>query len=287
MPNQNNFRSDVTTRTEPTYLASRIVRVPDEPIFLEEVPGSFGYDPEDNIEVHFYEATNNQLMLSTRVGITEDILKQHIVSYADGTYKNYIRIDFTKLFEDKILTLIPGDYRMVLNFFSDEIGSYSNRKMSITNISPSRTEVEIVFNDSIDQVSITQNTDLLREFVDKSFIKADAVGVMDKIFKSGVELDNSAEGVTSTNIIENISVPAEDQTFDNTIARIERIQLRPIFEEQLNDFLLELNRFIRERVIEKGDERIQEYELQRFIEDVLKQQIGKLKQTVDSRIKIR
>lgn len=287
MPNQNNFRSDVTTPTVPTYLASRIVRVPTEAIFLEELPGSFGFDAEDNLELHFYTIPDNRLILSTTVKLTDNVLRNHIVAYQDGTYKNYLRIDFTKLFVDKTLLLIPGDYRMVVNFFSDEIGNYNNRKMTITDMGPSRTEIELQFNDSVDAVSAKQNDDLLREFVDKSFMKADAVGVVDKIFKSGVELEDSTEGVTSENIIQNITLPQEDQTFDNTIARIERLKLRNAFEQQVNDFLLQLDVFVREYVVEKGDERIQEYELQEIIQKVVEQQIHRLRQSVDSRIKIR
>lgn len=288
MPNQNNFRSDVTTPTVPTYLASRIVRVPTESILLEELPGSFGFDNEDNLEIHFYTIPDNRLVLSTIIQLSDDILRGHTVAYQDGTYKNYLRIDFTKLFVDKALVLIPGDYRMVVNFFSDEIGNYYNRKLTITDISPSRTEVELQFNDTVDEVTYQQNIDLLREFVEKSFIKADAVGVCDKIFKSGVELQDSTEGITADNIITNIdlTVIGVDQTFENTIARIERINLRPIFEQQINDFLLILNNFIREKIIEKGDERIQEDEFIEFVEQVLQQQIGKLQQTVDSRIKV-
>lgn len=289
MPNQNNFRSDIITPIVPTFLASRIVRVPTESILLEELPGSFGFDNEDNLEIHFYTIPDNRLVLSTVVKLSDNILRTHTVAYQDGTYKNYLRIDFTKLFVDKALLLIPGDYQMVVNFFSDEIGNYNNRKLTITNISPSRTEVELRFNDTVDEITSKQNSDLMREFVEKSFIKADAVGVCDKIFKSGVELQNSTEGVNAQNIIENIDLTYIniDQTFENTIARVERINLRPIFEQQINDFLLILNNFIREKIIEKGDERIQEDEFIEFVEQVLQQQIGKLKQTVDSRIKIR
>lgn len=287
MPNQANFRSDVTNTTDITYLASRIVRVPSEAIFLEEVPGSFAYDNEDNIEIHFYSIPNNVLVLSTTTNLSDEILKSHIVSYSDGTYKNYIRIDFTKLFEKNSLLLIPGDYRMVVNFFSDEIGSYTNRKLSITNISETRTEVELAFNDSTDDVTQVQNQKLLYEFVEPSFTKPDAVGVAQKIFESGVELQNPAEGITATNIIENIAIPPEEQTFENTIARIERINGRSIFEEQLNDFVVTLFNDIREQIVVKGDDRIQEPEFQAFIEQVVNTKITNLRQTVDSRIKIR
>jgi len=287
MPNQANFRSDVTNTTDITYLASRIVRVPSEAIFLEEVPGSFAYDNEDNIEVHFYSIPKNALVLSTTTNLTDEILKSHIVSYQDGTYKNYIRIDFTKLFEQNSLLLVPGDYRMVVNFFSDEIGNYTNRKMSITNISETRTEVELAFNDSVDEVTRVQNQRLLYEFVEPSFTKPDAVGVAQKIFESGVELQNPDEGVTSTNIIDNIAVPAEEQTFENTIARVERINNLPIFQEQLNDFIMTLFDSVREELVVNGDERIQEPEFQEFIEKVVNTKITNLRQTVDPRIKIR
>lgn len=297
MPNQNNFRSDVTTKTDAnvTYLASRIVRIPEEVIFLEEVPASVGYDNEDNIEIHFYSVPSNVRILSTTTNLKNEILKSHIVSFEDGTYKNYIRIDFTKLFEKNSLLLIPGDYRMVLNFFSDEVGSYTNRKLSVTNISETRTEVELSFNDSIDEVSRAENEKLLYEFVEPSFTKPDAVGVAEKIFKSGVELNNPDEGTTSTTVIENIEVPAiintsgnvpREQTFENTIARMERIGLRKIFEQQLNDFITTLFDPVREQLVVNGDERIQEPEFQSFIRQVVGDNITNLRQTVDARIKV-
>lgn len=287
MPNQGNFRSDVTTTADTTYLASRIVRVPTEAIYLEQTAGSFGFDIDDNIELHFYTIPDNQLELSTVITLNDDVLKFHVVSYEDGTNRTYLRIDFTKLFLDKNLILIPGDYRLVINFFSDEIGNYSERKFTIIDISESRTEVELIFNDSVDVVTEEENLRLLREFVEKAFAKTDAVGVSEKIFKSGVELNDSTEGVTSVNIIENIAVPAEQQTFDSTIARIERLGLRPIFEEQLNDFVTTLYPKIREKIVLEGDERIQESEFQQFIQTIVSEQIGNLRQIVDTRIKIR
>lgn len=282
MPNQNNFRSNVTTNTEITYLASRIVRVPEESIFLQEVPGSFGYDNEDNIEVHFYSIPTNQLILSTRIKLDEGILKQHIVSYQDGTYKNYVRIDFTKMFEDKVLLLVPGDYYMVLNFFSDEVGSYDNKNLAITNISETRTEVELKLLQTKDAVNLVFDENLLIEFIDKSFQKPDAVGAIEKIFMSGVELEDPTEGVTATGIIQNIA--AGNQTFADTIARIERIGLREEFEAQLNDFITKFYRPMVEKIVTEGDERIQPAEIELFIRQAVPQLIANLKVAVDPRI---
>jgi hypothetical protein len=284
MPNQANFRSNITTTSDIRYNASRIVRVPDELILYEEVPASFAFDRQDNIEVHFYTITDNQLLLSTVITLNDEIVKSHIVSYDDNSYKNYMRVDITKLFEDKGLILIPGDYRMVMNFFSDEIGSYSNRKLTLETISPSRTEVELVFNDTSDAVIQQENLNLLTEFIEPSFEKTDAVGVAEKIFKSGVELNDGAEGVTANNIISNIETG--NQTYEDTIGRIDRLDLRYSFDTQLNDFLLNLFNFIREEIVINGDDRIQESQYQIIITDMVSRHIKNLRQTVDSRIKI-
>lgn len=283
MPNQSNFRSDITTTTDIRYNASRIVRVPDELILYEEVPASFAFDRQDNIEIHFYTITTNQLLLSTVITLNDEIIKSHIVSYADNSYKNYIRIDLTKLFEYKNLILIPGDYRMVLNFVSDEIGSYTDRKLTLETISPSRTEVELVFNDTIDEVARQENLTLLREFIEPSFEKTDAVGAAEKIFKSGVELNDNTEGVTADNIIRYINTGS--QTYADTIARIDRLGLRNSFDTQLNDFLLNLFNFIREEIVINGDDRIQEDQFRQIITDMVSMHINNLRQTVDSRIK--
>jgi hypothetical protein len=284
MPNQANFRSNITTTSDIRYNASRIVRVPDELILYEEVPASFAFDRQDNIEVHFYTITDNQLLLSTVITLNDEIVKSHIVSYDDNSYKNYMRVDITKLFEDKGLILIPGDYRMVMNFFSDEIGSYSNRKLTLETISPSRTEVELVFNDTSDAVIQQENLNLLTEFIEPSFEKTDAVGVAEKIFKSGVELNDGTEGVTANNIISNIETG--NQTYEDTIGRIDRLDLRYSFDTQLNDFLLNLFNFIREEIVINGDDRIQESQYQIIITDMVSRHIKNLRQTVDSRIKI-
>lgn len=290
MPNQANFRSDITTTTDPRFTASRIVRSSDELILLEEVAASFAFDKDDVVEIHFYTVPENQRILSTITTISDGILKSHIVSYADNTYKNYIRIDLTKLFKDKNLVLIPGDYKMVLNFFSNEVGTYDNRKLTINEISPSRTEVELVFNDTIDEVYRQENLNLLREFVEPSFNKTDAVGVAEKIFKSGVELGLTdvveEEGVTADTIARNIVIPVENQTYENTLGRVEKLGLKEIFDQQINDFLVELYGFVREEIVINGDDRIQEDQYQEIIRKVVKQKIVNLRQVMDSRIKI-
>jgi hypothetical protein len=284
MPNQANFRSDITTQTVPRFSASRIVRNPSELILFEEVPASFAFDMQDNIEVHFYTITGNQRLLSTIITLSDQIIKSHIVAYDDNSYKNYIRIDFTKLFIDKNLVLVPGDYRLVLNFFSDEIGSYADRRLTIDTISPTRTEVQLTFNNVIDDITRREDAYLLTEFIEPSFNKADAVGVAQKIFTSGVKLNDETEGVTADTIVQYIEIPEIDQSYANTVARIDKLNLRESFDEQVNDFLLQLYTFISEEIIINGDDRIQQDQYEQIIRSVVRNNIKNLQQTIDSRI---
>jgi hypothetical protein len=286
MPNQANFRSNITTQTEPRFAASRIVSNPNELILFEEVPASFAFDAQDTVEVHFYTIPGNQLLLSTTITLSDQIIKSHIVSYSDNSYKNYIRIDFTKLFIDKNLILVPGDYKLVLNFFSDEIGSYTDRRLTIDTISPSRTEVQLTFNNIIDAVTRNDDVYLLREFVEPSFNKSDAVGVAQKIFESGVELNDPTEGITADTITQNIEIPEINQTYANTIARIDVLNLRESFDAQINDFLLQLYTFISEEIVINGDDRIQQDEYEQIIRSVVTDKISNLRQIMDMRINV-
>jgi hypothetical protein len=286
MPNQENFRTNLSVVTEPRYTASRIISVADDFILNEEVPASFAFDKDDVIEIHFYTTVGNQRILSVTINPTDEIIKSHIVTYADNSYKNYIRIDFTKLFVDKNLILVPGDYRMVLNFFSGEIGTYENRKLTLDIISDSRTEVQLSFNDTVDDIALRENLYLLNEFVEKGFNKSDAVGTAQKIFVSGVELNDPTEGLLAENIEENIDTPLAVQTREDTLDRIEEIGLTDIFNQQLNSFLPELYKFVREEIVINGDDRIQENEFRDIIEKVITEKINQLASVTDRRIQV-
>jgi hypothetical protein len=293
MPNQNNFRNEVISRTESRFLASRIVRFPQDGVLLEEIPASFGYDYEDNVELHFYTAKSNTLVQSLVTKLSDGFVKLHIVGYDDGTYKTYLQIDFTRLFTElptnistvkNIIVMIPGDYKVSINFFSDEIGNYNNKVLTISEISPSRTEIETYFNNSFNEVAIDTNDRLLYEFVTDSFIKADAIGVMKKILKDGVESGNDAEGLTANNIIQNINVN-QIQTQEQTINKIQRLGLEPQFVNAINAYLPKLFEKIREEIV-IGDELVQADELENFLEVEIKQTIQEIQTMLDSRISI-
>jgi hypothetical protein len=284
MPNQLNFRTNISDQSNLRFTASRIVNNPNELILFEEIAASFAFDPDDTIEVHFYTTIGNQLLLSTNIELIDEIIKLHTVAYNDGSYKNYIRIDFTKLFLDKNLILMPGDYKLVLNFFSNEIGSYNNRRLTINEISLSRTEVQLSFNDISNEVVRNDAILSLNEFIEPGFTKSDAVGVAQKIFKSGVELEDSTEGITADVVVDNIEIEDIGQTYENTMAKVDRLNLRQSTDAQINNFLLGLYSFIQEEIVIYGDDRIQQTEYEQIIRDVVQNKIQFLYQSLDQRI---
>jgi hypothetical protein len=264
MPNQENFRTDLSQLTQNTQFVSRIIKFPEEGILLEELPGSFGYDSGDNVEIHFYTAQGNTLLLSTVVSVAEEnIFKFHMVEYDDGSIQTYLRIDFTQLMESKNIILLPGDYKMVLNFFSDEIGNYNNKKLYIQEISPSRTELQLGFVDNTNPVKIDENEKLLKEFVPKSFDKITAIGVAEIILVNSFSENDSDTGLTYNGIFT-----------QQERARIDRAILTLPTQDALEEFLNKILETFTTKIIERTDVRIQLDEFLTTLEESIQENIS-------------
>jgi hypothetical protein len=290
MPNQTNFKSDVISNQDSRFVASRIINEETEELLFEIIPASFGYEAGDNIELHFYSVPGNTLYLSTVIRADEDdILKSHVVLYEDESYKNYIRIDFTRLFVKKNISLIPGDYKITINFFTDEIGDYDNRKLYVDRISNSRTEVQLAYFNPRDQIKVLENANELREFTLPSFSKPVAVGVAEKIFTSGILTQDDVSGITYNNILDNIEVPESDQTFQNSIALIRRIgeNVEESLKNQIEAILPIIYEKLREKIVMEGDMRIQKDEFIEFINEIVDEETRKLQSLADPRILIK
>ncbi len=220
--------------------------------------------------------------------LNDDSLKLHIVQYSDGSYKTHLQIDFTKLFAINNVVIVPGDYRVAFNFFSDEIGGYGDRRLNIAKISSDRTEVELAFNNETEAKNIQENDRLFREFVYKGFNRTDAAGIIQKIFEQGVELDDPSEGVHVENVEQNLNVPEKgiNQTKQDTIDRIQSLGMKEKFDQQVNEYIYNLFEKIQEEIIIKGDDRVQRDEMYTIIEKIVKENIGQLQVVVDSRIKV-
>jgi hypothetical protein len=287
MPNQYNFRKNIGGDQPPRFMASRIVSFPQEKILLEELPASFGFENNDNIEMHFYIQPTDDLFLSVVLGASDvELLKSHVVAYDDDTFKNYIRIEFTQLLEKKNLFLVPGEYRVVFNFFSDEIGSYNDKNMYIQEISNSRTEVQLAPYNYTDIKIRKKNQKKLTEFTPPSFAKPDALGATTKIFKSGLENDDPEVGLTYSNISDNLFIKETNQTFDNTIKNIRRLDasVEEVLVENLYKLLLSVHQILKNRIVIDGSPRIREEEFIQFIDDAIEEEFKNYDWSIDGRV---
>jgi hypothetical protein len=157
MANQENYKSDLQTLNEQyvRYTVSRIVATNRDNLLEMEVPADFPQKiTKANVEINLYSLSDNSLIYSDFISnsITGAISLQPLQYSGDGTIRHLLFIDFSKATD----LLIPiGQYSVSLNFFEDEVGSYSNPSLSISTISPSRLEVEL----------LGTNIDELDEFV--------------------------------------------------------------------------------------------------------------------------
>ena len=307
MPNQYNFRSDVTTPTSPLLFASRVVKFPEEGVLLEEIPASFGFSPENNIELHFYTIPNNVLLLSTVISLSDNLALENgetsrmgiNIAGQDGLnngiypideplvanyivndnsddvmgYRNFIRINYTKLFEEKQITILPGDYKVTLNFFENEIGNYYDRKMYISKISPSRSEVELAFVDNTN-TNLENNNETLREFILPSLPKPFAIGASELIYTSGMASTDPEDPNFDDDAGEGINYEKLITVIENTFAGSEDIRrLKNLGSENLvKVYIEEAIKNIHEKMVIKllnADYRIQESEFELFINEIL------------------
>jgi hypothetical protein len=149
MANQENYKSNLQTLSEQynKYTVSRIVATTKDNLLEMEVPANFPQEiTKANIEINLYSLSDNSLIFSDFISnsITGAVTLQPLQYSNDGMIRNLLFIDFSKVSD----LLVPiGQYAVSLNFFENEIGSYDNPSLSISTISPSRTEVELLGTD--------------------------------------------------------------------------------------------------------------------------------------------
>lgn len=147
MANQQNYSTNISGLVNPTkFNVSRIIGDMRDNLLEIEVPANIKVDDYVNkfIELHVYSLADNQLIYSTVLDNSiSDILKINTITYDDGSSRNLLFIDFSKV---STFDFPIGRYSVTLNFFSKEIGSYDDRPLVVNKISPSRKEVELLPN---------------------------------------------------------------------------------------------------------------------------------------------
>jgi hypothetical protein len=145
MANQENFSTDIQAVSDSytKFIVSRIIDNTQDTLLDMEVPAEFSDALlENNIEISLYSLADNSLIYSDVIRNGEGIFTIAL-QYRDNSLRRLLFIDFSKL----ELDLPTGQYTVSLNFFADELGSSDERVLNITNISTSRTEVEMELTD--------------------------------------------------------------------------------------------------------------------------------------------
>lgn len=144
MPNQSNYVQLIPDKPQ-SFSVSRIAESENDKDILEtRLPAEFGFDIDDNVELHFYDS-GNSLINSTIVPINTGILSIRSLILPEHQREEKLVIDMTRLQTELGLFLPPGTYTLVINLFSNEIGSYDNRKLVVEEVSDSRTEIRLGF----------------------------------------------------------------------------------------------------------------------------------------------
>ena len=174
MANQQNFKTNLQTASSQyiKYSVSRIFDNKKDNLLQMEAPTTVESLSKTNIEINFYSLFDNSLVYSDVIPASLEAISTETFKYTDGTSRVLLFIDFSKL----VAYAFPqGQYQIVLNFFEDEIGSYNNKKLMVSNISVSRSEVELQYIDVPD-------TEEIANFTSPQINKAWVVDALKQIF---------------------------------------------------------------------------------------------------------
>jgi hypothetical protein len=227
MPNQSNF-VQLIPGSPRAFSISRIANsAGDADILQGRSPGQFGFSLDDNVEMHFYDAANN-LVGSVVIPVSTGIISGKTIILPDGTVDEKILIDMTRVQQELGLLVPPGNYNVSINFLSNEIGDYTNPKMIIEEVSPSRTELRLGFVNAVTQVEQTE----LYEFVQPSVPRVIAAGLVADTL--GVnQQGNPPEINEEVAALIDTSRTQIDQFINSVIAELE--QVNPSIIAQLAD----------------------------------------------------
>lgn len=140
MANEKNFETNLQQLTGrfTRYMVSRVIDNPLNQLLELEVPTTI---PENfTVEFNFYSIVDNSLVSSIVLDSNDDdVFSVTQLDYVDESNRKLLFIDFS----NSEIPLEQGRYQLVVNFFTPEIGIYNEPPLVVTDISPSRREIEL------------------------------------------------------------------------------------------------------------------------------------------------
>lgn len=218
MANQPNYVQPIPENPQ-SFSVSRIAESENDiEIIYGREPGQFGFDNDDNVEMHFYDSTN-RLVGSVIIPVSSGIISARTILLPDGTREEKIVLDMTRVQNELGLLIPPGTYTTTLNLFSNEIGSYTNPSLVIEEVSPSRTELRLGFANGITDFDKQQ----LFEFVEPSVPRVVAAGIIGNALGIEAETVDTPNSVTKQQFISTVREQLEKDN-RNLISQLTNLQ---------------------------------------------------------------
>ncbi len=139
MANQQNYKTDIvsTSNNYTKFTVSRIVDNPLDSLIEVEVPTNI---PDSfDVEVSLYSLYDNLLVYNTTVSSVSETFSAKTFTYSDTSYRRFLTFDFSQT----DIIFVDGRFQAVFSFFVPVIGDANTTPLMVTNISPSRTEVQL------------------------------------------------------------------------------------------------------------------------------------------------
>jgi hypothetical protein len=149
MANFTNFQSDINALSVQydKFLVSRII--PSDLSSLLEIQVPAGLPTNYFVQISLYSLFDNSLVFNTAAysntqnQFFTEVLQYNSAAGAPLQTRRLLFIDFSKIVLDELELVPDGELRAVFNFFTEEFGNYNTQSLHITEISPSRREVEL------------------------------------------------------------------------------------------------------------------------------------------------
>jgi len=213
MPNPLNFGSSLGTMN-----AVRPYRIsPDDQqlIVTGEKTVIFGTHPNDNVELWFCDPDGKSVG-SIVLDATSEHLTLSTILDTTGTFE-VLNLNLETILP--AVPLAPGRYGVSVYLFRNEVGSITNKRLYISEISPSRTELKLNTADFTDLES--QNE--IYEFIVPSVPRLYAKGLVDQLFAKNVD-QIAGESINVVNASSNI-----DEILANTMVRVFNAEAVPSY----------------------------------------------------------
>ena len=186
MANQQNYTTDIisTANQYTKFTVSRIVDSPMDSLIQIEIPPTI---PEKfEVEVSLYSLYDNLLVYTTTIPSTSDVVTLQKLTYADTSARSLLFFDFSKT----NIQLVDGRFQAVFSFLTPVIGDASVVPLMVTNISPSRTELQLQL---MPEYRTPASASYLRDYMSPQITREWVVDAMRQIF-------NQPASSTSNNI---------------------------------------------------------------------------------------